>query len=227
MMGMTGVCRGSGVDRLEIIGGVPAQGTDEIRRQLRALVYMTADAAAPAADHPLSGRPGRLRFHVVLIVGIGQRRLCAEHLRIVDLGDEQGVAAEILLIDDAAAQNGAGRPAKVGKAALVLRQLDVRELVHIPAGLHTEMPDRLEGAATVEDREREQAALLQQLAGVVRIDAGDGDALRVVGDLHTGVRDAGVGDPARLGRQQKNAVGKAVECFVVHTDLLCFRRLTA
>ena len=206
------------VDRFKIARVMAAERTYEILGKLGTLVEISTDTASPALDLPLFGRFLGLGLQIALIVSVSQRLLFAEPESVVDLGNEHRVAPEVLAVHNASANDRAGLPAEVRYSVGSDGQHDIGKLVNISAGLHSEVLYRIEGTGLIKYRKRENAAVLEQIAGIVRIDAADRDAGRVGSYLHAGVRDACVGLVTVFRRKQENAVGNAVKRLIVHVN---------
>ena len=171
-----------------------AERAEVVGRKLGAFAILeSADLAAPA-DNLLSciGGSSRSGFDLGLVVVVCQRALVAGSHGVIDLCDEKGVAAQILLADYVAAENGAGLEIQVGQAVGVDGALEVREFVDIAAALHSEALDGVELAALVQDTQTEDSAFLDHVAGEVSVDACDCNPGGVRCHLDAGVGDASV-----------------------------------
>ena len=156
----------------------------------------------------------KLRFNSFVVVGVGAGIAFAKHLAFGDLADEQHMAAQIQLFLDLTTKHCVGVFGEVGKSVMAAgKAYEIRKLVHIPAGLHTEVTDGFKGNILGENTHIELAGVLDHLTGQIahldghrqpggicrHLQAGVGDTTVILAIL-TGEHEQTVGQPVHRGR---------------------------
>ena len=201
--GLRGGSGGDVVQSFKIGGGMLAERADEIRREFIAFIDIAADFADPA----FLLRGGLLRLDVVLIVGIGHGVEVGKRLGFRHAADEHAVGAEIDVVFDF---QGIERIAVVGKDGQAVGgtgEGDIGELVVVAATAETEVLEDGERRGFREDIDVHDAALLDDVMGVVGLVDGDGDLQRFVGHLHDGIADHAVVAISIVRRDDIEAIG--------------------
>ena len=201
---------------LEVLLAVLAQRAGEVIGHLRALVDIAADLADPALL--LLGSGVLLGLDMGVVIAVGAAGSLGKDLGLHHIGDVEHLGLQVLHIDDLAGEDGVGIGGDIADAvghAVVVGEIG--ELVHVPAALKAEVLEQAVGGVLREDGDVELARLHHHVAGVVLLDAGDGDLLRVGGGhLAGGVDDAAVVLAVHPGGQDLHAVGELGEDLVVH-----------
>ena len=128
-----------------------------------------------------------------MVVGVGAGGAFSKDLALGDLADEQHMAAQIDLFLYLTAKHRVGVIGEVGKTIVTpSKAYEVRKLIHIPSGLHTEMADGLKGHILGEDAHIKLAGVLDHLTGQVAHLHGHRQPGGICGHLQAGVGDTAV-----------------------------------
>ena len=146
-----------------------AEGTDKVGGQLLALIFVTADDAAPdsLAFGSLAHRFG-LRLDMLLIVAVGGGGHIGKHLHLGDGSDEEDMRTEVHNLLHIDREEGVGA-ARDGQSAVAdtAAVLEVGELIHLAPALEPEMLEQFEVGGLTEDGGREAARTLDKFGGQV------------------------------------------------------------
>ncbi len=190
----------SSLHLFEIFCAMLAQRADEIRGKNLAFVNISADLADPTL---LLIERGGLWLDVVEIVGIGHRRHIAQNLSFGHIGDENGVRAVIIALNDLCGDEGIrGFGDVIQSVFAALDRIEVAELIDIPAALESKVLEEREGGIRRQDGYVEFSAVQDEIMRIIRLVDGDGNALRRIGDLRHGIDDAAVVAAALRGKHE-------------------------
>lgn len=132
-------------------------------------------------------------FNGLMVVGVGAGRGASQDLCLGYLANEQLVAAQIHGLLHLTGEHGIAVLRQVNKTIVTpLEAYKVRELIHIPAGLHAEVPNCLEGHILRQDADVEFAGFLDDLLGQILLLTGDGNPQGIGCHLDAGIDDAAV-----------------------------------
>ena len=150
-------------------------------------------------------------FDGFVVVGVGAGRTFSKDLALGDFADEQHMAAQVYLLLHLTAEHRIGVFGEVSQAIVAaVKAYEIRKLVHIPAGLHTEMADGFEGHILRQHAHIELAGILDHLTGEISHLHGN----RQPGGIGTYLQ-AGVGDTSViltiLPGEYEQAVGQPVQ----------------
>ena len=144
-----------------------------------------------------------------MVVGVGAGGSLSQNIALGDLADEEHVAAQVDLVPDLAGEHGVDVFRQVIQAIVAaLHAGEIRELVHVPAGLHPEMPDGLEGHILCQHADIEFAGRLNDFPGQVAHLTGNRQPCGVRAHLNAGVHDAAVVFFRTLGGEHEQTVGQ-------------------
>lgn len=140
----------------------------------------------------------------LVVVSVSAAGALAQHLALGNLADEHHVTAQVQFFLDFAAEHGVGIFDQVQQA--VVAALDGGEalkLVHIPAGLHTEVADGLEGDGLGQHADIEFTGLFHDFTGQIFLLAGDRQPEGIGGHLNGGIDDTAVVFLVRSGQHEQ------------------------
>ena len=186
-----------------------AQGADEVRGQLVALVEIAADAAhEAAAGFGLGGLGLGLGLDVGEIVGVGHGRRVGELAGLGDQRDVEHVGAAVDGLLHLARNQGVGGAVNVAQAVFARRVGPAGEFVHVAAALEAEVTEQVHRGRLGQDADVKDACALDHLVGEVLLVDAERDARGVFGQLGNGVDDAAAVAAVLTGGQHIQAVAE-------------------
>jgi len=148
----------------------------------------------------------KFRLDSLMVVGVGAAGHISQYLALGNFANEHHVAAEIYFLQHFAGEHGVGMLCHIQQAVMAAADTgEILEFVHIPAGLHTEMPDRLKGNMLRQNTEIELTGGFDDLPGQITHLHGDGKLCGVISHLEGGIYDTAV-VRFSLGSENEQAV---------------------
>ena len=147
-----------------------------------------------------------------MVVGVGAGCAAPQNLTLGDFADEHHVAAQINFVFDLAGEHCVHIFRQVIKAVVTaFHGREVRELVHVPSGLHAEVPDGLEGHILCQHADIKFSGRLNDFPGEVPHLAGNGKPCGIRSHLYGGIDDTAVIFVGIPGGEHKQTVGQIAQ----------------
>lgn len=153
-------------------------------------------------------------FDCFVIVSIGAGGTVAQNLGFGHFTDKQHMTAQILLTKNLTGEHRVGILRHIQQAvAAALCVFKAAKLIHIPAGLHSEITNGLKGNILCQYTDIEHAAVFDHLPGQIAGLYGNCQLCRVITYLKAGIGNAPIVFFLIPGTQNKQSIGQIKQRF--------------
>lgn len=201
----------------ELILAYGAQGALVVLRQFFPLLAFLGFVIDIAADVANISHLVRTPFYIgfgfglgldgLVIVCVGAGGFIRKHLTFRNFAHEHHMAAQVHLLDDTATEHCIGVLGQIGKTVMTfLYAGESTQLVDVPAGLHSEMPDSLKRHIFCQYADIKFTGMLDHILGQISLLYGDQQPFGLFGHLNAGVDDTAIVDAGLPGGKYKQTV---------------------